>query len=107
MTLGEQSVLIGCAMAGVALTRFLPFLCFSPEKPTPRFVVYLSKCLAPAVFGLLMVYCFRGPLSGGPNGLPMAIATAVTAVTQALSRRMMISLLVGTCTYVAFVHLVQ
>lgn len=107
MTLGEQFILIGCAMAGVALTRFLPFLCFAPEKPTPRFVVYLSKCLAPAIFGLLVVYCFRGPLSGGPNGLPMAIATAVTAATQALGRRMMISLVVGTCTYVVFVHLVQ
>lgn len=107
MTLVEQFILIGCAMAGVALTRFLPFLCFAPEKPTPRFVVYLSKCLAPAIFGLLVVYCFRSPLSGGPNGLPMAIATAVTAATQALGRRMMISLVVGTGTYVAFVHLVQ
>lgn len=103
MTLGEQAVLIGCAMVGVALTRFLPFLCFSPEKPTPRFVVYLSKCLAPAVFGLLMVYCFRGPLSGGPNGFPMAIATVVTAVTQILGRRMMLSLIIGTGVYLALV----
>lgn len=105
MTHGEQAVLIACAVAGVALTRFLPFFCFSSEKPTPRFVVYLSKCLAPAVFGLLMVYCFRGPLSGGPNGLPMAIATAVTAATQIIGRRMMISLIVGTGVYLALVHL--
>lgn len=107
MTLGEQAVLIGCAMLGVALTRFLPFLCFSSEKPTPRFVVYLSKCLAPAVFGLLMAYCFRGPLSGGPNGLPMAVATAVTAATQILSRRMMLSLIVGTGAYLVLTHLLR
>ena len=107
MTHGEQAVLIGCAMAGVALTRFLPFLCFSPGKHTPRFVVYLSKCLAPAVFGLLMVYCFRGPLSGGPNGFPMAIAAGVTGATQVLGRRMMLSLVVGTASYLALVRLVQ
>ena len=105
MTFGEQVVLIGCAMAGVALTRFLPFLCFAPEKPTPRFVVYLSKCLAPAVFGLLMVYCFRVPLSGGPNGLPMVIATAVTATTQIVARRMMLSLITGTGVYLALVYM--
>ena len=107
MSPGEQAVLIGCAMAGVTLTRFLPFLCFSPGKPTPRFVVYLSKCLAPAVFGLLMVYCFRAPLSGGAHGLPMAIATAATATTQVLGRRMMLSLVVGTAVYLALVRFVH
>lgn len=101
LTLSEQIAMIALAALGVALTRILPFVLFSPDRPTPPVIRYLSKCLAPAVFGLLMVYCFRGPLSGGPHGLPMLLATAVTVATQVLTRRMMVSLLVGTAAYIA------
>lgn len=103
MSVIEKVLLIAAAVLGVALTRFLPFLCFSPNKPPPSFVRYLSAWLAPAVFGLLMVYCFRLPLSGGPHGLPMLLATFVTAAAQALWRKMMLSLLLGTGSYLLFV----
>lgn len=99
----EKTILISAAVLGVALTRFLAFICFSPNKPPPSFIRYLSAWLAPAVFGLLMVYCFRIPLSGGPHGFPMLLATLVTAVTQAFGRRMMLSLLIGTGSYLLFV----
>lgn len=99
LSLAEQIVLIALAALGVMLTRFLPFLLFSPNRPTPPLIRYLAKCLAPAVFGLLMVYCFRSPLAGGPHGLPMLLATAVTAAVQAFTRKMTLALLVGTGMY--------
>ena len=46
-----------------------------------------------------MVYCFRSPLAGGPHGLPMLLATAVTAAVQAFTRKMTLALLVGTGMY--------
>ena len=101
LSLSEQIALVALAALGVMLTRFLPFLLFSPDKPTPPLIRYLSKCLAPAVFGLLVVYCFRSPLSGGPHGLPMLLATAVTAAVQAFTRKMTLSLLIGTAAYMA------
>ncbi|MBQ3810466.1 MAG: AzlD domain-containing protein, partial [Kiritimatiellae bacterium] len=42
---------VALCVAGVALTRFLPFLLFRPGRPTPPFVAYLGKWLGPAVFG--------------------------------------------------------
>ena len=58
------------AVAGVALTRFLPFLVFRPGRPTPPFVAYLGKWLGPAVFGLLALFAcgaesFMLPAMGG------------------------------------------
>ena len=53
LSLAEQIVLIALAALGVMLTRFLPFLLFSPNRPTPPLIRYLAKCLAPAVLAFL------------------------------------------------------
>ena len=57
MTLSQQIVTIALCVAGTLLTRFLPFLVFSPKKPTPAYVRYLGKALPCAVFAMLVVYC--------------------------------------------------
>ena len=41
----EQFITIGLCALATMLTRFLPFLCFSPDKPTPPFVRYLGNAL--------------------------------------------------------------
>lgn len=105
MTYAEQAASIALAVLGVALTRALPFLVFSPKRPVPQVVRYLGRCLAPAVFGLLVVYCFRGPLTGGPHGGAMFAASVATAIIQALLRRMMLSILLGTGFYIALLML--
>lgn len=72
MSVEEQLITIGLCALGTMLTRFLPFLCFSPNRPTPPFVRYLGNAPPAAVFGLLVVYCLRDVIfsreaTGCPN----------------------------------------
>ncbi|MDO4614383.1 MAG: AzlD domain-containing protein, partial [Lachnospiraceae bacterium] len=59
MTIQQIILTIIVVIAATMLTRFLPYLLFPQGRKTPDFVLYLGKVLAPAVFGLLVVYCFR------------------------------------------------
>ncbi len=93
------------AVAGVMLTRFLPFLVFRPDRPTPPFVAYLGKWLGPAVFGLLVVYCLRTPLTTGAHLVPTLVCTAVTMALQLWKRQMMLSMAVGTGLYMVLLAL--
>lgn len=96
---------VALCVAGVALTRFLPFLVFRPGRPTPPFVAYLGRWLGPAVFGLLVVYCFRGAVTTGERLLPMLLATAATMALQVRLGRMMLSMAAGTALYMALIRL--
>ena len=70
MTGFEKAIVISLAVLGVMSTRFLPFLIFRPNRPTPPLVRYLGKWLGPAVFGLLVVYCFRQTIATGDRLIP-------------------------------------
>ena len=107
MTLSQRIVTIAlCALATV-ITRFLPFLVFSPQKPTPRYVQYLGKALPAAIFGMLMVYCLKNvSLVSGSHGLPEALAIAVTAGLHLWKRQMLLSIAGGTAAYMLLVQLV-
>ena len=61
MTMGitQQVITIAMVVLGTMLTRFLPFIVFPSNKPTPKYVQYLGKVLPSAVLGLLIVYCFK------------------------------------------------
>ena len=59
MTLTQQILTIGAVVLGTMLTRFLPFLVFPADRPTPKFIQYLGRVLPGAVFALLIVYCLR------------------------------------------------
>ena len=59
MTILQQAITIILCALGTLLTRFLPFLVFSPKKPTPKYIQYLGSALPGAIFGMLVVYCLR------------------------------------------------
>ena len=59
MTLTEQILTVAICALGTMATRFLPFLLFSPKRPTPAYVQYLGKALPAAIFGMLVVYCLK------------------------------------------------
>ena len=56
MTYTQQLITIGMVILGTVLTRFLPFVLFPADKPTPKYIQYLGKVLPSAVFGLLVIY---------------------------------------------------
>lgn len=105
MTTTQQVLMIGLTVVGVMLTRFLPFLVFRPDRPTPPFIVYLGKWLGPAVFGLLVVYCLKDTVPAGANLVPMLVCMAVTMALQVWRRQMMLSMAVGTGLYMILLRM--
>lgn len=107
MTVSQQLITIAMVVLGTVITRFLPFLLFPAGKPTPKYIQYLGKVLAPAVFGLLIVYCLKGvSLFSGSRGLPELIGILVTAGLHLWRRQMLLSIAGGTVVYMLLVQLV-
>ena len=107
MTLSQHIVTISMCILGTVITRFLPFAVFSAKRPTPRYIQYLGKVLAGAVFSMLIVYCLRNvSIIGGSHGLPELIAIVVTAALHLWKRQMLISISGGTICYMLLVQFV-
>lgn len=107
MTVTQQIITIAAVVLGTMVTRFLPFLVFSADKPTPKYIQFLGKFLPSAVFGLLIVYCLKGiDVFGGSHGIPELIAISVTVALHMWKRQMLISIAGGTACYMLLVQLV-
>ncbi len=107
MTLTEQMITILMVVLGTMLTRFLPFLLFPADKPTPKYVQYLGNVLPAAVFGLLIVYCLKNvSLFSGSRGLPELIAIAVVVGLHYWKRQMLLSIAGGTICYMLLVQFI-
>ena len=107
MTVTQQMITILMVMLGTVATRFLPFLCFPADRPTPKYIQYLGKMLPSAVFGLLIVYCLKNvTLLSGSHGIPEAIAIAVVVGLHLWKRQMLLSIAGGTICYMLLVQLV-
>lgn len=95
-----------CALATI-LTRFLPFVLFSGNRPTPRYVLYLGAALPPAIFAMLVVYCLKGvQLFSGSHGLPEAIAIIVIAALHLWKKNTLLSIGAGTVCYMLLMQFV-
>lgn len=94
---------IAAVTAGI---RFLPFLIFSGGK-TPKWVTYLGKVLPYAVMGMLVVYCLKDVSFSSLAGfLPALIASALTALSYALKRNTLLSIILGTVCYMLLIQFV-
>lgn len=107
MTLTQQLITIGVIVLGTMLTRFLPFLIFPAQKPTPKYIQYLGKVLPSAVFGLLVIYCLKDvSLLSGSHGIPELISIALVIALHLWKRQMLLSIAGGTVCYMLLVQLV-
>lgn len=107
MSLMQQIIIIGTCVAGTMLTRFLPFIVFSENRPTPRYIQYLGKALPAAIFGMLVVYCLKDvEFLSGSHGIPELISIAVTVLLHWWKRQMLLSIAAGTICYMALVQLI-
>ncbi len=107
MTGYQQAMTILMVVLGTAVTRYLPFILFPAGKPTPKYIDYLGKVLAPAVFGLLVVYCLKNvSFFSGSFGIPELIGIAVTAGLHLWRRQILLSVAGGTAVYMLLVQLV-
>ncbi len=107
-TEGMRGICLILAMAAATLlTRFLPFLLFSPDREAPKYVEYLGKTLPFATIGLLVVYCLKDvSLAGGTHGLPEAAAVAAVVVLHWWRGNTLLSIGVGTLLYMVLVQTV-
>ena len=88
-------------------TRFLPFLVFRENRQTPKTVTYLGKVLPCAIMGMLVVYCMKDvAFLAYPYGLPELISCAITAGLHIWLRNSLLSIGVGTVSYMLLVQLV-
>lgn len=107
MTLTERLLTIGMVILGTVTTRFLPFLVFPADKPTPKYIQYLGKMLPSAALGLLVIYCFKDwSLFAGYHAVPELIAVSITVLLHVWKRQMLLSIAGGTGVYMLLVQLV-
>lgn len=107
MTLQQQLITIGMVILGTMITRFLPFLVFPADKPTPKYIQYFGGVLPSAVFGLLVVYCLKGVnIWNGSHGFPEFISILVVIGLHLWKRQMLLSIAAGTICYMALIQLI-
>ena len=107
MTVTQRIVTVALCSLATLITRFLPFLVFGSDRPTPKYVQYLGKALPAAIFGMLVVYCLKDvSFLTGDHGLPELIAIAATVGLHLWKKQMLLSVAGGTAVYMLLVQLV-
>ncbi len=107
MTLNEQILTIVTAIIALQLCRWVAFWIFPAHKKVPDFVQYLGKALPPAVFGLLVVYCYKNvDILGRYHGAAEFLAGAVVIALHLWRKNMFLSIGVGTILYMVLVQTV-
>ncbi len=106
MSTKEQIITIILIALATVATRALPFILFPSEQHTPRFVRFLGKYLASAVFGMLLIYCLKDvPLLSGNHGLPQLLGITVCVLLHLWRRNMLLTIAGGTLSYMLLIHL--
>ena len=83
MTFNQKLITVAVIILATVIMRFLPFVVFPDNKPTPKFIIYLGQVLPAAVFGLLIVYALKNVnILQGSRGIPELIAIVITALAH-------------------------
>ena len=103
-----HDILLVAVIALVTMsTRFLPFLIFGEKQRTPKIITYLGNVLPCAIMGMLVVYCMKDVhFAAFPHGLPELIGCVIVAVLHIWKRNSLLSIGVGTLSYMLLVQLV-
>ncbi|MFQ8688978.1 MAG: branched-chain amino acid transporter permease [Blautia sp.] len=105
MTVSQQIITIVAVVLGTMATRFLPFILFPSNRPTPKYVQYLGKVLPSAALGLLVVYCLKDvSVLQGNHGIPELISLIVIVALHFWKRQMLLSIAGGTICYMFLVQ---
>ena len=99
-------LMVAIISAVTMLLRIIPFLVFE-KKETPVFVTYLGKVLPYAIMGMLVVYCLKGiTFLASPYGIPELIAVSLVVLVHIWKRNTLLSILVGTLSYMMMVQFI-
>ena len=96
-------IAVGCIVT--AITRFLPFLLFRKGAKTPAIITHLGKVLPFAIMGMLVVYCMKDvSFLSAPYGIPELLGCAIVALLHIWKRNTLLSIGVGTVSYMLMVQ---
>ena len=85
--------------------RALPFLVFQEGKELPDQIKRLGMVLPSSIMAVLTVYCLKDVGDDFMvDGLWKLIAAAITAVSYKWKHNTLISILLGTVSYMMFLH---
>jgi len=107
MSFNQQLITFTVIVFATAFMRFVPFILFPDNKPTPKFIHYLGSVLPAAVFGLLMIYALKSVnVLEGTHGIPELIGIIVTATVHLWKKQMLLSISAGTICYMLLIQLI-
>lgn len=105
MTVAEKIITIIIVIAGTQLTRWLPFWIFRSKEKTPDYINYLGKVLPPAIFGMLVIYCYKDVNFIGPHyDSKEIISGCIVVLMQLIFKNMCFSIVIGTGIYLIWVN---
>lgn len=105
MTFTQQIITLIVVVVATQCTRWLPLLFF--RKGAPPFIDYLGRIFPPAIFAILVVYCYRNVefIHSATHGFPELLAGVCVAIIQFRFKNMCLSILTGTILYILIVNL--
>ena len=90
-----------------AALRFLPFLIFGRGRRVPPMVEKLGGLLPAAVMGMLVVFCLKGTDVTSLEGwVPPLVGCLAVGLSYLWKRNTLISILLGTLSYMFLVQFV-
>lgn len=105
MTLQQQVITIGVVILALQICRWIAFWIFPANKPIPEYVQYLGYALPSAVFGMLVVYCYKNvDILGQYHGFAEFSAGLLVVLLHLWQRNMFLSIFAGTAFYMVLVQ---
>ena len=102
----QTFILLLMIMISTIITRFLPFWVFPANKPVPPIVLRLGKVIAPAMMGLLLVFCLKNLTIHDTKNMGITVvALAVIALLHTRFRNALLSIGGGTAVYVVLLRM--
>mgnify|MGYP002856248106 FL=1 len=104
----KHALLIIIVMGFATLaTRLLPVLIFGNGKKVPEYILYLGKGVPYTAMGLLIVYCLKDvSVFEAPHAIPEVIALAIVSGSYLWKRNSILSVVIGTLSYMLMVQLI-
>lgn len=98
-------LIIAVAAIVTAATRFMPFLIFGGNRKIPPIITYLGNVLPYAIMGMLVIYCLKDVgFLAAPFGLPEFLGCGIVALLHVWKRNSLLSIGVGTVSYMILVQ---
>lgn len=104
----KESLIVLVAFAlGSQLCRFLPFLLLDKKCDQNKTLKYLGTVLPDAAIGLLLVYSLKDiSFSLSSSFVPQLLAVSLVALVHYLKENMLLSIAVGTISYMLLIQFV-